>query len=80
MKTIEVNDINLIAAFQYRLRELEWEIRDRYFDANVEIRRVSRVLRKNIRYLQFLDPIFAEYQILTQRLNYARKCCSMTNH
>ncbi len=79
MKTIEVNDINLIAAIEYRLREIQWEIRDRYFYANVEIHRVRRVLRKNIRYLQFLDPIFLEYKILTQRMNYARKFCSTTN-
>ncbi len=68
MTIIETQDLNLISAFQYRLRELEWEIHDRFFDAKMEIRRVSRILRKNIGYLQYIDPIFIEYKRISQRL------------
>lgn len=72
MRTIETYDINLLNAIQYRLREIEWEIRDRFFGGRIEIRRISRILKKHIRRLQNTDPIFGEYQKLNERLQGAK--------
>ncbi len=68
MNTIKVHELGLLNAFEHRLRELEWEIRDRFFDVNIEMRRVNRIVRKNIRFLQYVDPIFLEYKRISRRL------------
>lgn len=73
METIEIYDDDLLEALEYRVREIEWEVSDRFFNAPIERYRIKRFLNKHVEHLKNRDPLFAEYHRLILRLERARK-------